>query len=88
MFWFNKFLDAQIDSYKSLNFAGVVTSFCLILLVWRIFFTVAHSEEEASLAKAISDAAKISGGFATSEVGGDVIDGLSGVAESGPEDEF
>jgi len=88
MFWFNKYLDAQIDSYKSLNFAGVINSFCLMLLVWIVFFTAEHGDEEASLAKAISEAARASGGFATNEVDGEDIDGASGMEETGPGDEF
>ncbi|KAL3786141.1 hypothetical protein HJC23_010715 [Cyclotella cryptica] len=55
MFWFNSYLDANIDSYKSLNFAGVANAFAFMMLVWILIFTWEHGEEEISLGKVISD---------------------------------
>ena len=56
MFWFNSYLDANIDSYKSLNFIGVGQAFALMLLVWICFFTMDHGEVELSLGKVLMDA--------------------------------
>lgn len=55
MFWFNGYLDANVDSYKSLNFVGVVNGFAFMILVWVVLFTWEHGEEEISLAKVIAD---------------------------------
>ena len=57
MFWFNQYLDANIESYKSLNFVGVANAFALCLLIWITIFTMRHEEDEISLGKVISDAA-------------------------------
>ncbi len=54
MFWFNAFLDADVDSYKSLKFAGVSNALCLSLLIWIAIFTMRHEEAELSLGKIIS----------------------------------
>ncbi len=54
MFWFNAFLDADVDSYKSLKFAGVANALCLSLLIWIAIFTMRHEEAELSLGKIIS----------------------------------
>ncbi|KAL9184411.1 hypothetical protein ACHAXT_002497 [Thalassiosira profunda] len=56
MFWFNTYLDAKVDTYKSLNFVGVPNAFALMLLIWIAIFTLRHEEAEALLAKIISDA--------------------------------
>ena len=54
MFWFNAFLDADVESYKSLQFAGVPNALCLSLLIWIAIFTMRHEEAELSLGKIIS----------------------------------
>jgi hypothetical protein len=65
MFWFNAFLDADVDSYKSLKFAGVPNALCLSLLIWIAIFTMRNEEAELSLGKVISSAtvlAQVAGG--------------------------
>lgn len=65
MFWFNAFLDADVDSYKSLKFAGVPNALCLSLLIWIAIFTMRNEEAELSLGKVISSVtvlAPIAGG--------------------------
>eukprot|EP00985_Skeletonema_marinoi_P021221 scaffold12913_cov106-Skeletonema_marinoi.AAC.4 len=47
---------AYVDSYKNLRFVGVVNGLALMLLIWITFFTYAHSEEEMSMQKVLSDA--------------------------------
>ncbi len=47
---------ANVDSYKNLRFVGVVNGVAIMLLIWITFFTWAHSEEEISLQKVMSDA--------------------------------
>lgn len=49
MFWFNTYLDADVDSYKSLNFVGVANALAGMMLVWIFLFTLSHGEEEAML---------------------------------------
>ncbi len=56
MLYFNGFLMAKIDSYKNLRFVGVVNGLAIMLLIWITFFTWAHSEEEMSMQKVLSDA--------------------------------
>lgn len=56
MFWLNAFLDADMDSYKSLKFAGVPNALCLSLLIWIAIFTMQHEESELSLGRIISSA--------------------------------
>ena len=58
-FWFNTYLGANIESYKSLNFVGVANAFALMLLVWISIFTIRHEEIVSSLQKAISDAVAV-----------------------------
>ena len=55
MLYFNGFLMAKIDSYKNLRFVGVVNGLAIMLLIWITFFTWAHSEEEMSMQKVLSD---------------------------------
>ena len=65
MFWLNAFLDADVDSYKSLKFAGVANALCLSLLIWIAIFTTKNEEAELSLGKIISTAtmmAPVAGG--------------------------
>ena len=54
--WYTSWLDADIKSYKSLQFAGVPNAFALMLLIWIAIFTSSHEEAERSLGRAISDA--------------------------------
>eukprot|EP01083_Nonionella_stella_P160886 526284_1 len=49
MLWFNYYLQANINSYKSLNFVGVANAFAFMLLIWITIFTIKHEEEEISL---------------------------------------
>jgi hypothetical protein len=62
MFWFNAFLDADVDSYKSLKFAGVPNALCLSLLIWIAIFTMKNEEAELSLGKVISSATVLAQG--------------------------
>ena len=79
MFWFNSYLDASIESYKSLNFVGVPNAFALMLLVWIAIFTMQHAEDELSLGKIISEMADETTG---------VNEMLDSTTQSGMEDEF
>jgi hypothetical protein len=54
--WYTCWLDADVKSYKSLQFAGVPNAFALMLLIWIAIFTNSHEEAEKSLGRAISDA--------------------------------
>ncbi|KAL7544000.1 hypothetical protein ACHAXR_013429 [Thalassiosira sp. AJA248-18] len=81
MFWFNSYLDANIESYKSLNFAGVAPAFALMLLVWISFFTLENEHAESNLGKVLADAA-IS---VVTAGGGEPVESMS---QSGTEDEF
>ncbi|KAL7449682.1 hypothetical protein ACHAWC_001725 [Mediolabrus comicus] len=54
--WLNGYLQANIDSYKNLRFVGVVNGLAIMLLIWIVFFTNNHEQEEKSLQKIISDA--------------------------------
>ena len=47
---------ANIDSYKSLKFVGVVNAFAFMLLIWITIFTMKHEEEEIALNVFISTA--------------------------------
>uniref|UniRef100_A0A7S4M719 Uncharacterized protein n=1 Tax=Odontella aurita TaxID=265563 RepID=A0A7S4M719_9STRA len=51
--YLTQFLDADTDSYKSINFAGVPNALALMILVWLYFFTLAHEEEENALRSAV-----------------------------------
>jgi hypothetical protein len=50
--YLNLYLNAQTDSYKGLNFVGVPNALALMMLVWIIFFTMAHEEEEIAFGNA------------------------------------
>lgn len=54
MFWFNSYLGANVDSYKSLNFVGVMNAFAFMVLVWVVIFTWEHGEEEESMGRVIA----------------------------------
>ena len=56
MLYFNGYLMANVDSYKNLRFVGVVNGLAIMLLIWITFFTWAHSEEEISMQKVLTDA--------------------------------
>eukprot|EP00559_Dactyliosolen_fragilissimus_P002550 CAMPEP_0184866996 /NCGR_PEP_ID=MMETSP0580-20130426/24631_1 /TAXON_ID=1118495 /ORGANISM="Dactyliosolen fragilissimus" /LENGTH=146 /DNA_ID=CAMNT_0027366979 /DNA_START=58 /DNA_END=498 /DNA_ORIENTATION=- len=43
--YLNFFLNANTDTYKNLNFAGVSNSLALLLLIWTIVFTYLHENE-------------------------------------------
>jgi len=47
------YLNAQIDSYKSLNFAGVANGLAAMLLVWVTCFTMLHEAEVETLGGAV-----------------------------------
>lgn len=44
--YLNLYLNANIESYKGMNFVGVQNALALMMLVWIIFFTMIHEEEE------------------------------------------
>lgn len=47
------YLNAQINSYKSLNFAGVSNGLAAMLLVWVTCFTILHEAEVEVLGGAV-----------------------------------
>eukprot|EP00550_Attheya_septentrionalis_P009746 CAMPEP_0198282020 /NCGR_PEP_ID=MMETSP1449-20131203/1895_1 /TAXON_ID=420275 /ORGANISM="Attheya septentrionalis, Strain CCMP2084" /LENGTH=155 /DNA_ID=CAMNT_0043978089 /DNA_START=161 /DNA_END=628 /DNA_ORIENTATION=- len=51
--YMSSFLNVQTDSYASINFAGVPNALALMLLIWIIFFTMAHEEEESLLSASL-----------------------------------
>lgn len=69
--YLTQFLDADTDSYKSINFAGVPNALALMLLVWLYFFTAAHGEEENALRSAVVVVVK------------SVVEGDQGVVDDG-----
>ena len=56
MIWYTSWLNADLKSYKSLQFGGVPNAFALMLLLWIALFTSRHGEAEIYLGRAISDA--------------------------------
>jgi hypothetical protein len=59
MVWYTSWLNADVKSYKSLQFAGIPNAFALMLLLWIALFTTWHGEAEISLGRSISDAIMI-----------------------------
>lgn len=47
------YLNVDTDSYKNLNFAGVINGMATMILVWVIFFTMLHEDEEKILSNAL-----------------------------------
>lgn len=47
--YMNYYLNVDTDTYKGLNFVGVANGMALMLLVWLIFFTMLHEDEERIL---------------------------------------
>ena len=88
MFWFNSYLDAKTDSYKSLNFAGVINGLAFMILVWVILFTWEHGDEEASLGKVIAEV--VARGAAAVESGSEesILMTEPEAEQAGVEDEF
>uniref|UniRef100_A0A7R9W4I5 Uncharacterized protein n=1 Tax=Pseudictyota dubia TaxID=2749911 RepID=A0A7R9W4I5_9STRA len=52
--YLSQYLDADTDSYKSINFAGIPNALALMILVWLYFFTLAHEDEENALRSAVT----------------------------------
>lgn len=86
MFWFNSYLDANIDSYKSLNFVGVANAFAFMMLIWILLFTWEHGEEEISLGKVISEVVQSSAG--ESGANENVLTAESDLGQADLNDEF
>lgn len=86
MFWFNSYLDADIDSYKSLNFVGVANAFAFMMLIWILLFTWEHGEEEISLGKVILEVVQSSAG--ESGANENVLTAESDVGQADLNDEF
>lgn len=84
MVWFNSYLDANIESYKALNFVGVPNAFALMLLIWIAIFTMQHEEAESSLGKIISELS-VSDATTITPGGEETFDST---VQSGMEDEF
>mmetsp|Transcript_16449 Transcript_16449/g.24611 ORF Transcript_16449/g.24611 Transcript_16449/m.24611 type:complete len:151 (-) Transcript_16449:40-492(-) len=57
--YLNFFLNAQTDSYKALNFQGSPNALALMMLIWTIFFTMLHENEENTLANAVIQTVKV-----------------------------
>ena len=55
MIYFAGYLQADVDSYKNLRFVGVANGLAIMFLIWITYFTWAHSEEETSIQKILSD---------------------------------
>lgn len=55
MIYFAGFLMADVDSYNNLRFVGIVNGLAIMFLIWISYFTWAHSEEETSIQKVLSD---------------------------------
>ena len=53
--WYTSWLNADVKSYKLLQFAGVPSAFVLMFLLWIALFTTWHGKAEISLERAISD---------------------------------
>lgn len=49
IFFMNYYLNVDTDAYKGVTFAGVMNGMALMVLVWLIFFTMLHEEEEKIL---------------------------------------
>ena len=50
--YMNYYLNVNTDTFKGLNFAGVQNGIALMLLVWVLFFTMLHEDEEQILSTA------------------------------------
>jgi hypothetical protein len=50
--YMNYYLNVNTDTFKGLNFAGVQNGVALMLLVWVLFFTMLHEDEEQILSTA------------------------------------
>ena len=83
MFWFNAWLDANVESYKKLNFIGVINAFAFMMLIWITLFTLEHGDDEASLTKVITKAMKST---VTGESGD--LSGADTAGSAGGNDEF
>ena len=88
MFWFNSYLDANVDSYKTLNFVGVANGFAFMILIWVILFTWEHGDAEESLGNVFAEVA--ARGAAAIEGAGvePVLTSEPDVLQTGMEDEF
>jgi len=51
--YLNFYLNAETDSYKALNFAGVPNALGVMMLTWIIFFTMHHGDEEKAMGNAV-----------------------------------
>ena len=56
--YISSFLEANTDSYKQLNFAGVPNALALMLLVWLYLFTLYHADEGTALGAAVVQVVK------------------------------
>ena len=74
----NFYLNAETDTYKNLNFAGVTNGIAIMVLVWLTFFTMLHEKEESVLAEAFTTVIKET---ATGVIGEDISDGVDTVIE-------
>ena len=69
--YLNLYLNANIESYKGLNFVGVQNALALMMLVWIIFFTMIHEEEEIAFNALIQTVVKT----VVNEAGGEGSEG-------------
>ena len=76
--YMNFYLNAETDTYKNLNFAGVTNGIAIMVLVWLTFFTMLHEKEESVLAEAFTTVIKET---ATGVIGEDISDGVDTVIE-------
>ena len=51
------YLNANTESYKNLNFAGIPNALALMILVWTLFFTALHEKEEELFNIAVTNSA-------------------------------
>ena len=51
--YMNYYLNVDTDTFKGVTFAGVANALALMLLVWIIFFTMLHEDEENMLTQGL-----------------------------------
>mmetsp|Transcript_1891 Transcript_1891/g.1792 ORF Transcript_1891/g.1792 Transcript_1891/m.1792 type:complete len:157 (-) Transcript_1891:82-552(-) len=51
--YLNFILNANVDSYTSINFVGLPNAIALMLLIWIFMFTLEHEEDELALVSAL-----------------------------------
>mmetsp|Transcript_10683 Transcript_10683/g.13508 ORF Transcript_10683/g.13508 Transcript_10683/m.13508 type:complete len:157 (-) Transcript_10683:139-609(-) len=67
--YMNFYLNVDTDTFQGVNFAGVVNGMALMILIWVVFFTMLHEDEEKlftdALVKAVMNGTLNSGDSGT-----------------------